>query len=78
MKKTLVLLLPLAVLSIAISGYAQLQVPGADNTPKLGEKPPDFELPKGLGPQAGTLGMKDFAGKKKVLLAFFPAAFTAG
>ena len=28
--------------------------------------------------QAGTVGMKDFTGKKKVLLTFFPAAFTAG
>jgi len=78
MKKTAYWLLPLVVLSMSIAGYAQLQVPGADNTPKLGERPPDFELPKGLGAQAGTLGMKDFAGKKKVLLAFFPAAFTAG
>ena len=78
MKKTIYLLLPLLVLSVGVAGYAQLQAPGPDNTPKLGEKPPDFELPKGLGPQAGTLGMKDFAGKKKVLLAFFPAAFTAG
>jgi len=77
MKKIVYWLLPLVVLSIAISGYAQLQVPGADNTPKLGEKPPDFELPKGLNPQQGTLGMKDFTGKRKVLLAFFPAAFTA-
>ena len=77
MKKIVYWLLPLVVLSIAISGYAQLQVPGADNTPKLGERPPDFELPKGLNPQQGTLGMKDFTGKKKVLLAFFPAAFTA-
>ena len=77
MKKNVYWLLPLVVLSIAISGYAQLQAPGADNTPKLGERPPDFELPKGLNPQQGTLGMKDFAGKKKVLLAFFPAAFTA-
>ena len=63
---------------VGISGYAQLQVPGADNTPKLGEKPPDYELPKGLGAQAGSVGMKDFVGKKKVLLTFFPAAFTAG
>jgi hypothetical protein len=78
MKKTVYWLLPLAVLSMTIAGYAQLQVPGADNTPKLGEKPPDFELPNGLGPQAKSIGMKDFAGKKKVLLAFFPAAFTAG
>ena len=77
MKKIVYWLLPLVVLSIAISGHAQLQVPGADNTPKLGERPPDFELPKGLNPQQGTLGMKDFTGKKKVLLAFFPAAFTA-
>jgi hypothetical protein len=77
MKKTVYWLLPLAVLSMALAGYAQLQVPGADNTPKLGEKPPDFELPKGLNPQQGTLGMKDFTGKRKVLLAFFPAAFTA-
>lgn len=78
MKKTTYVLLPLLMLSITIAGYAQLQAPGVDNTPKVGEKPPDFELPKGLGAQAGTLGMKDFAGKKKVLLAFFPAAFTGG
>ena len=77
MKKTVYWLLPLVVLSMAIAGLAQLQAPGADNTPKLGERPPDFELPKGLNPQQGTLGMKDFTGKRKVLLAFFPAAFTA-
>ena len=75
MKKTVYWLLQLVVLSMTVAGYSQLQVPGADNTPKLGEKPPDFELSQGRG---GTLGMKDFVGKKKVLLAFFPAAFTAG
>ena len=78
MKKIVYWLLPLVVLSMTLAGYDQLQVPGADNTPKLGEKPPDFELPKGLGAQAGTVGLKDFMGKKKVLLTFFPAAFTAG
>ena len=78
MKKIVYWLMPLVVLSLAISGYAQLQVPGADNTPKLGEKPPDFELLKGLGAQTGTLGIKDFVGKKKVLLAFYPADFTGG
>jgi len=75
MRKTVYWLLPLAVLSLSLAGYSQLTVPGADNTPKLGEKPPDFEMSQGRG---GTLGMKDFAGKKKVLLAFFPMAFTAG
>ena len=78
MKKIVYWLLPLVVLSMAIAGHAQLQAPGADNTPKLGEKPPDFELLKGLGAQSGTLGMKDFVGKKKVLLAFYPADFTGG
>ena len=77
MKKTVYLLLPALVLFVAAAGYAQLQAPGADNTPKVGEKPPDFELPRGLGAQGGTLGMKDLMGKK-VLLAFFPAAFTGG
>ena len=78
MKSITYLLLPVLVLATAVAAYAQLQVPGADNTPKLGEKPPDFELLKGLGAQTGTLGMKDFAGKKKVLLAFYPADFTGG
>ena len=77
MKQRVYLLLPLVVLSmLVVAGAQQLSVPGADNTPKVGEKPPDFELPKGLGSRE-TLGLKDFAGKKKILLAFFPAAFTA-
>jgi len=75
MRKTAYWLLPIFVLSAAIAGYAQLQVPGADNTPKVGDKAPDFEVAQGRG---GSLGLKNFAGKKKVLLAFFPMAFTAG
>ena len=77
MKQIVYLLLPLVVLSmLVVAGAQQLTVPGADNTPKVGEKPPDFELPKGLGSKE-TLGLKDFVGKKKILVAFFPAAFTA-
>ena len=75
MRQTVYRLLPIVVLSMAVVAYSQLQVPGADNTPKLGEKPPDFELSQGRG---GSIGMKDFVGKKRVLLAFFPMAFTAG
>lgn len=77
MKKTVYLLLPVVVLSLSLVAFAQLSAPGADNTPKVGEKPPDFELPKSLGSKE-TLGMKDFVGKKKVLLAFYPADFTGG
>ena len=77
MKRTVFLLLPILVLSMSVAGYAQLVAPGVDNTPKVGEKPPDFELPKGLNP-TDKLGMKDFLGNKKVLLTFYPANFTAG
>jgi hypothetical protein len=78
MKRVVVFLLPLVVLFASLAGYAQLTAPGVDNTPKLGATPPDFELPTGLNLQGPRLGMKDFAGKKKVLLAFYPADFTGG
>jgi hypothetical protein len=77
MTKRIALLLALLLLTAAMPGYAQLVVPGADNTPQVGQPAPDFELPVALGSQQ-TLGKKDFAGKKKVLLAFYPADFTGG
>jgi len=64
--KRILPLLPIVVLVLSPIVYAQLVAPGADNTPKVGEKAPDFPA------------LKDFAGKKKVLVAFFPAAFTGG
>ena len=78
MRKTVLLFLPVVVLALLTLGYAQLHPVGPDNTPKIGEKAPDFELPKGLKPQDGTLGMKDFLGKKRVLLAFYQADFNVG
>lgn len=78
MKKTVLLFLFVVAFSMSLTAFAQLTVPGVDNTPRVGAKAPDFELSKGFGAQAGTLGMKDFIGKKKVLLAFYVADFTAG
>ena len=72
--KRIALLLPLLLLLLPLLVSAQLVAPGADTAPKVGEKSPDFELPSGQS----TIGLKDFAGKKKVLLTFFPAAFTRG
>ena len=72
--KRILMLLPLAILSAALAANAQLVAPGTDNAPKVGEKAPDFELQSGRT----TIGLKDYAGKKQVLLTFFPAAFTAG
>ena len=72
--KRILMLLPVVTLVFALTANAQLTAPGPDTSPKVGEKSPDFELPSGRT----TTGLKDFAGKKKVLLTFFPAAFTGG
>src|ERR1051325_6636864 len=65
------------VLAVAIPGFSQLAPTGVDNSPKVGDAAPDFQIP---GPQRGAppSNLKDFQGKKKVLLMFFPGAFTPG
>lgn len=73
MKKVFLLLPLIGVFSVG-AAFAQLQAPGGDNTPALGEAAPDFEGLAGMG--TATLGLKDFDGY--VLLTFFPAAFTGG
>jgi peroxiredoxin len=62
---------------LAIPAFGQLAAPGVDNSPKVGDMAPDFQIP---GPQRGAppSSLKDFQGKKKVLLMFFPGAFTPG
>lgn len=42
---------------------------------KVGDEAPDFTLPSTTGQ---TVKLSDFRGKKNVVLAFFPAAFTGG
>jgi peroxiredoxin len=44
-------------------------------TLKVGDNAPDFTLPSTAG---GKVTLSDFRGKKAVVLAFFPAAFTGG
>src|SRR5262245_9250 len=65
------------ILALAIPAFGQLAAPGVDNSPKVGDIAPDFQIP---GPQRGAppSNLKDFQGKKKVLLMFFPGAFTPG
>jgi hypothetical protein len=57
--------LTFALLFSGGAALGQLQAPGADNTPAVGSTAPDF-------------GLEDLRGQTKVLLAFFPAAFTPG
>lgn len=47
---------------------------GPDTTPELGADAPDFAMPRGSDVQ----NLSEFEGQKKVLLMFFPGAFTPG
>jgi thioredoxin-dependent peroxiredoxin len=68
--------LTILALLLALPAYAQLNA-GPDNSPKVGDLAPDFPIPAAQrGQPAGAL--KDFQGKKNVLLMFFPGAFTPG
>ena len=64
----------LALVAAAVSGLM-----GQTNPPKtqlkVGDEAPDFTLPSTAGQ---PVKLSDFRGKKNVVLAFFPAAFTGG
>ncbi len=64
------------VLSTAVSGLLGLHGQTAPKTNlKVGDTAPDFTLPASTG---GNVSLSQFLGKKIVVLAFFPAAFTGG
>ncbi len=69
MRKHLWLLL---VAATAVS--AQTAAPPS-STLKVGDKAPDFTLPSTDGKK---VTLSEFRGRKNVVLAFFPAAFTGG
>ena len=71
MKTQILLSLALGSISVlaAISGVA------AEPTLKAGDKAPDFSLQASDGK---TYKLSDFKGKKAVVLAWFPKAFTGG
>jgi thioredoxin-dependent peroxiredoxin len=56
------------------SARAQGQAPPKTHL-KSGDMAPDFELSSSAG---GKVKLSDLRGKKNVVLAFFPAAFTGG
>jgi peroxiredoxin len=47
-------------------------------TLKVGDMAPDFSLVAGSTSNRVAVKLSDFRGKKNVILAFFPAAFTGG
>lgn len=66
--------------TIALAALSAGLVLGQGTTPpkthlKIGDTAPDFTLPSTTGKD---IKLSDFRGKKSVVLAFFPAAFTGG
>ncbi|MBI1746389.1 MAG: redoxin domain-containing protein [Acidobacteria bacterium] len=47
-------------------------MPRPTNLLKVGDEAPDFTLPS----TQGSIALSSYRGKKNVVLAFFPAAFT--
>ncbi len=52
-----------------------LALAAAGGRPQVGEVAPDFKLP---GSNGQSVSLADLKGKKAVVLAFFPKAFTGG
>ncbi len=64
----------LLIFAAAVCAFAQPPQTGS-TTLKVGDTAPDFTLPS---TQGKPVKLSDFRGKKNVVLAFFPAAFTGG
>ena len=67
-------LLALAALSVPLFA----QAPPQKTHLKEGETAPDFTIPARMNTGGKEIKLSDFRGKKTVILAFFPAAFTGG
>jgi peroxiredoxin len=65
---------PLLLLSLAATALFA-QGPAQHTQLKVGDQAPDFTLPDNNNK---PVKLSDFKGKKAVVLAFFPAAFTGG
>jgi peroxiredoxin len=75
--------MPALLLACLSAGMATGQQPGSGTAMQAGQPAPDVELPgigweKVLGKKATAARLKDFAGKKNVVLFFYPKAMTFG
>jgi peroxiredoxin Q/BCP len=70
-------LLVLGCLGSLLAGWLASDAPAARaaDAPKAGDVAPDFSLP---GSDGKTHKLAEFKGKKAVVLAWFPKAFTGG
>ena len=64
-------------IAAACAGMLAAQTPGKTQL-KPGDMAPDFTLKGASATETKDYKLSDFRGKKPVVLAFFPAAFTGG
>lgn len=69
--------LGLGALFLTVSAFAQGPAP-SKLTLKEGDMAPDFTVSARMNTSNKEIKLSDFRGKKNVILAFFPAAFTGG
>ena len=67
--------LPVAILSGICVGILATTLGHAGQAPKVGDEAPAFSLP---GSDGKSYSLAEFAGKRAVVLAWFPKAFTGG
>jgi peroxiredoxin Q/BCP len=70
--------LRLSLLTVTFVGLVAAQAPAVAPPKthlKVGDTAPDFELSSTIGK---VFKLSDYRGKKNVVVAFFPAAFTGG
>jgi hypothetical protein len=65
----------LLLAAVAAAGLCAQSAPPPKTHLKVGDSAPDFTLRSTAGQ---NVKLSDFRGKKAVVLAFFPAAFTGG
>ncbi len=61
--------------SLFVAALSAQQITPPKTTLKVGDQAPDFTLPDS---SRKPVKLSDFRGKKVVILAFFPAAFSGG
>jgi peroxiredoxin len=66
----------LALALVAVPAFAQNAPP--HTSLKVGDTAPDFTIAGRMNTSGKDIKLSDFRGKKIVILAFFPAAFTGG
>lgn len=67
----------LALAALTTAAFAQGPAP-SKLTLKEGDMAPDFTISARMNTSGKEIKLSDYRGKKNVILAFFPAAFTGG